>query len=61
LCPLLFYWISRLWVLTFRGALKEDPILFAVRDRVSYAVSLAMALIVGLAAFVRIPIEKFLQ
>lgn len=61
LCPLLFYWISRLWVLTFRGALKEDPILFAVRDRVSYAVSLAMALVVGLAAFVRIPLERFLQ
>ncbi|MBV9759040.1 MAG: UbiA family prenyltransferase [Acidobacteriaceae bacterium] len=61
LCPLLFYWLSRLWVLTFRGALKEDPILFAVRDRVSYAVSLAMALIVALAAFVRIPLDRFLQ
>lgn len=61
LCPLLFYWLSRLWVLTFRGALKEDPILFAVRDRVSYAVSLAMAVIVGLAAFVRIPLDRFLQ
>ncbi|HTU47757.1 MAG TPA: UbiA family prenyltransferase [Bryobacteraceae bacterium] len=61
LCPLLFYWISRLWVLTFRGVLKEDPILFAVHDRVSYAVSFAMAIIVGLAAFVRIPLERFLQ
>jgi 4-hydroxybenzoate polyprenyltransferase len=61
LCPLLFYWLSRLWVLTFRGALKEDPILFAVRDRVSYAVSFAMAVIVGLAAFVRIPLDRFLQ
>lgn len=61
LCPLLFYWISRLWVLTFRGALQEDPILFAVRDRVSYAVSIAMVLIVALAAFVTIPLERFLQ
>lgn len=61
LCPLLFYWISRLWVLTFRGVLKEDPILFAVRDRVSYAVSIAMALVVGVAAFVRIPLDRFLQ
>lgn len=61
LCPLLFYWISRLWVLTFRGALKEDPILFAVRDRVSYAVCLAMGVIVVLAAFVRVPLERFLQ
>ncbi|HEX3683634.1 MAG TPA: UbiA family prenyltransferase [Bryobacteraceae bacterium] len=61
LCPLLFYWISRLWVLTFRGVLQEDPILFAVRDRVSYAVSVAMAMIVGLAASVRIPLDRFLQ
>jgi 4-hydroxybenzoate polyprenyltransferase len=61
LCPLLFYWISRLWVLTFRGALREDPILFAVRDRVSYAVCFAMALVVGLAAFVQIPVERLLQ
>ena len=61
LCPLLFYWISRLWVLTFRGALKEDPILFVVRDRVSYAVSFAMAAIVAVAASVRIPLDRFLQ
>ncbi|MBV8903261.1 MAG: UbiA family prenyltransferase [Acidobacteriia bacterium] len=61
LCPLLFYWVSRLWVLTFRGALKEDPILFAVRDRVSYAVCFAMAAIVVAAAFVHVPLERFLQ
>lgn len=61
LCPLLFYWISRLWVLTFRGVLQEDPILFAVRDRVSYAVSVAMALVVGTAAFVRIPLDRIFQ
>jgi 4-hydroxybenzoate polyprenyltransferase/phosphoserine phosphatase len=61
LCPLLFYWISRLWVLTFRGALKEDPILFAVRDRVSYAVCFALVVVVAVAAFVHIPLERFLQ
>lgn len=61
LCPLLFYWISRLWVLTFRGALKEDPILFAVRDRVSYAVCFAMGAIVVAAAFLHVPLERFLQ
>jgi len=61
LCPLLFYWISRLWVLTFRGDLKEDPILFAVHDRVSYVVCAGMILIAGLAAFVKIPLDRFLQ
>jgi 4-hydroxybenzoate polyprenyltransferase len=61
LCPLLFYWISRLWVLTFRGELKEDPILFAVRDRVSYAVCIAMVLIAGVAASVKLPLDRYLQ
>ena len=61
LCPLLFYWISRLWVLTFRGELKEDPILFAVRDRISYAVCVAMLIIASLAAFVKVPLDRFLQ
>ena len=61
LCPLLFYWIARLWVLTFRGELKEDPILFAVRDRVSYAVCIAMILIAGVAASVKLPLDRYLQ
>jgi 4-hydroxybenzoate polyprenyltransferase len=61
LCPILFYWISRLWVLTFRGHLKEDPILFAVHDKVSYAVFAAMALVVMVAAFVKLPLDRFLQ
>ncbi len=61
LCPILFYWISRLWVLTFRGVLKEDPILFAMHDTVSYIVVAAMIAVVGLAASVKIPLETFLQ
>jgi 4-hydroxybenzoate polyprenyltransferase len=61
LCPLLFYWISRLWVLTFRGELNEDPILFAVHDRVSYVVCTGMILIAALAAFAKVPLDRFLQ
>ncbi len=61
LCPLLFYWISRLWVLTFRGELQEDPILFAVHDGVSYVVCAGMVLIASLAALVKLPLDRFLQ
>lgn len=35
--PLLLYWISRVWFLAHRGALHEDPLLFALRDPASYA------------------------
>ena len=38
LCPLVAYWISRMWVFANRGAISSDPILFALRDRISYLV-----------------------
>lgn len=38
LCPLVAYWISRMWVFANRGAISSDPILFALRDRISYFV-----------------------
>ena len=34
------YWISRIWLLICRGKLFEDPIVFAIHDRVSYGVVL---------------------
>lgn len=33
--PVLLYWISRVLLLAHRGALHDDPVLFAVKDRVS--------------------------
>lgn len=38
ICPLLLYWISRAWLLAHRGQLHDDPIVFALKDRVSYYV-----------------------
>lgn len=44
LCPLLLYWISRCWVLTHRGQMHDDPIVFALKDRTSLVV---VALMIG--------------
>ena len=41
-CPLLLYWISRVWFLAHRGELDEDPLLFALHDPASYATGLAI-------------------
>ncbi len=49
LCPLLLYWVSRVWLLAARGQMHDDPVLFAVRDRASYAVVAAGGAIVWLA------------
>jgi 4-hydroxybenzoate polyprenyltransferase len=48
-CPLLLYWIQRIWMLTFRGEGVDDPFLFALKDTVSYSVGLAVAMILWLA------------
>ncbi|MEO0361395.1 MAG: UbiA family prenyltransferase, partial [Pseudomonadota bacterium] len=38
ICPLLLYWVSRIVMITHRGNMTDDPIVFAARDRISYAV-----------------------
>lgn len=49
LLPLLLYWLGRLWLLANRGGVTEDPLLFAVKDRVSQMTFLASVLILALA------------
>ena len=47
ICPLLLYWISRLWLLAHRGQVHDDPIVFAIRDRISYLIGcVALALLI---------------
>lgn len=37
-CPLLLYWIARLWLLASRGQISEDPVVFSTSDRTSFVV-----------------------
>ena len=46
ICPLLLYWISRVLMLSHRRDLHEDPVVFALRDKVS----LATAVLIGVVA-----------
>ena len=32
----LLYWVSRVWLYAYRGKMDEDPVLFALHDRMSY-------------------------
>ena len=45
-CPLLLFWISRVWLLTTRGKLPDDPVVFALRDPSSWFVLGIIAAIV---------------
>ena len=44
--PLLLAWVSRLWLLAYRGNLTEDPIVFALQDRASLLLGVTTAAIV---------------
>lgn len=44
-CPLLLFWVSRTWMLTHRGEMHDDPVVFAIKDKISMAVGLVFALI----------------
>ncbi len=46
ICPLMLFWISRIWLLTARGHMHDDPVVFALRDRISLMVVIGLGLIV---------------
>ncbi len=49
LCPVLIYWLGRIWLLTRRGEMHDDPIVFAIRDRRSYLMAAIAVVAVALA------------
>jgi 4-hydroxybenzoate polyprenyltransferase/phosphoserine phosphatase len=49
LVPLLLYWITRIWLLASRGELDDDPVIFAIRDRMSILVGLGILVVAWLA------------
>ena len=46
LCVLLLSWISRMLVITRRGWMNDDPIVFAVRDKWSQVIGAACAAVI---------------
>jgi len=43
--PLMLFWLYRVWLLGSRGEMDDDPVIFAIRDRVSLAVGLGVVAI----------------
>jgi len=48
-CPILLFWMSRVWLLAHRGQMHDDPVVFAIKDKVSIVVGLLFGLIFWLA------------
>jgi 4-hydroxybenzoate polyprenyltransferase/phosphoserine phosphatase len=54
IAPLLLLWVTRLWIVTARGYMDEDPIFYAVKDPETWATGVAVVLIMLAATFVPI-------
>lgn len=48
-CPVLMYWILRIWFLAQRGELLDDPVLFALKDRPSFIAGALIGLVIVIA------------
>ena len=48
-CPVLVYWVSRMWLIAVDGNMHDDPIIFAIKDKATYLVLIAL-FIIGMAA-----------
>jgi len=46
--PLFLYWITRVWILSSRGRIHEDPVMFVLKDRPTWWVALLAVLIMAL-------------
>ncbi|AWU96136.1 UbiA family prenyltransferase [Azospirillum ramasamyi] len=45
ICPLLLFWIGRVWLQTHRGVMHDDPVVFAARDKWSLVIGLVCAVV----------------
>jgi 4-hydroxybenzoate polyprenyltransferase len=50
-CPVLLYWISRVWFIAHRGEMQDDPVKFAITDRQSWLCAVVIAAVAAAARF----------
>jgi uncharacterized membrane protein len=53
ICPILLYWLTRIWFLAKRRLMVDDPVQFAIDDRVSWIALVSIALLFIIASFIR--------
>ncbi len=51
LCPMMLYWISRMWLLARRHEMHEDPVVFTMKDRRTYWLALIACITLAIATF----------
>lgn len=49
ICPLILYWLSRMWFKAAENVIDDDPVMFALRDKTSYWILAIMAILMIVA------------
>lgn len=49
-CPVLLLWMTRVWLITHRGQMHDDPVVFAAKDRFSWLVGAVFVALFWLAS-----------
>jgi 4-hydroxybenzoate polyprenyltransferase/phosphoserine phosphatase len=49
ICPLMVYWITKLWLNAQRRQIKDDPVVWAVKNRVSRAIGVLCLILFAIA------------
>ncbi len=55
ICLLMLYWGNRTWIGAKRGKINDDPVVFALKDKVSRCVLAAIIVVVLAARLVSLP------
>ena len=48
-CPILMYWVARVLMLAHRRMIDDDPVIFALKDHVSWLAMIAICAIMLIA------------
>lgn len=59
--PVLLYWVSRIWILTGRGQMQDDPVKFALKDQTSLLCGGIIAAVAVLARFTPVWLSRLLD
>ncbi|MDM8566884.1 UbiA family prenyltransferase [Candidatus Halobeggiatoa sp. HSG11] len=51
-CPVLLYWITRIWFLANRKQMLDDPVQFALTDKISWLVVVCTGILISLATVI---------
>lgn len=52
ICPLMLFWIYRAWMWAKRGKIDDDPVVFAIKDKISLLTAVLLGIVIMSAKYI---------